>query len=89
MYPVLICVSSSGPALTVPAMYVKFSIPHIYFLSNISIVLKPTLETTLETTLKLHRELVWRNFLIFSIIRISSDVAQAVKYVEFVVNCIY
>ena len=41
-------------------MYVEFDIPHIYLLSNIFIVLRPTL-----ATLKLHCVLVWRDFPIF------------------------
>jgi hypothetical protein len=76
----------SGPALTVPPMYVEFDIPHIYLLSNIFIVLKPTLEA-----LKLHcGVLVWRDFLIFLIIHISESPAGiSVRLVEFALDIIY
>ena len=35
-----------GPALVVPEMYVYFNIPHICFLPNTSIVLRPTMAAT-------------------------------------------
>ena len=67
-------------------MYVEFSIIYIYFLSNISIVLKPT-------TLKLHSLVLvfllgWIDFLIYSFIHISLGFSGR-QLVGFVLNIIY
>ena len=66
-------------------MYVEFDIPRIYFLpSNISIVLR-------LMTPKLHRVLIWRDFLKILIIpsHISLSVLVSVKPVEFVLSKYY
>ena len=65
-------------------MYVKFDIPHIFSLSNISIVLRPTMTVV---TLKLYFVLVCRGFLVFLFVHISPGVC--VRPVEFVLNIIY
>ena len=66
-------------------MCVEFNIPHIYFVPNIFIVLKPTL-----ATLKLHCVLVWRDLLIFLIIHISESPGISVGLVlEFALDIIY
>ena len=67
-------------------MYVEFDIPHIYFLSKISIVLRPTMTVK---TLKLDCVLVWRDFPIRLIIHIFPSVSRAVRSVEFVLEIIY
>ena len=54
-------------------MYVEFSIPHIYFLSDISIVLRPV-----TVTLKFNCELVWRDFLNYLIIYIFLGVCAVI-----------
>ena len=73
----------SGPPLDVSPMCVEFNMPHIYFLSNISIVLRPML-----AVLKLHCALVcvpvWSDFLFFLFIHISPNVS--IRAVEFALN---
>ena len=65
-------------------MYVEYDIPHIYFLSDIFIVFKPT--TMAAMTLKSYCLLVWRDLLIFLIIHISPSVSQAGKMAEVALN---
>jgi hypothetical protein len=68
-------------------MYVKFNIPHISFLSNVSLVLRPML-----ATLKLCRVLVCRDFQIFFVVYSVYDVTTKLTsrlVLEFSLNIIY
>ena len=67
-------------------MYVESDIPHIYFLSKISIVLRPTMTVK---TLKLDCVLVWRDFPLLLIIYISPAVSRVVRSVEYAFKFIY